>query len=532
MSRKYLILPLCLSLSLLACKDSVEDHIKSNKITAETEQDALAAFKAKVRSSVGKSKYLKAKSDMWKTLHVGQNIGDNDHIMTETESEVVLNTIDGTVLIISENSTVEFNTEFKSSIKGEVNIFIRNGNIQFDVQRQKGNQINFQTGTATASIRGTAGFVGSLDGQMVASLKEGKLEVKDAKGKSSSIAQNQTLLVTKSGEAKTIQLESSGTTALFAALEDMVKKGGLDNVEELEKSLQSFDAGYVEERNKFQDNLTFAPVAIPAKISKPTITLEAKLTPGVIVTVMGVTDTVPASGEYKREFSWDKSASGTKRFMAVCSDGSVEVQCNTWSTEYQEPATEESPAEPVVEDTLAKVDSAVVDSAAAVDSSSTAAVDSVVVDSAAKAPAEKVAAVAPVKKTVKKPVAVKMPEPERTSEWVMKLMKNADPLDSLEEVPMKRRQASVESRFNIILYKPNCSNENSCLGEIKSVTVYRNDEEMVVFQGESLNTINPVDITVLNGKTDVYRVVVEMNDEKDPGVVASAAYQSKIVSLR
>lgn len=524
MSRKLLVLPVCLSLAFIACKDAVEDHIKSNKITAEVDHDAVAVFKAKVRSSVGQSQFLKAKTEAWKDLHVGSLIRDNDQVRTEKESEVILNTADGTVFIIAENSNVEFNADLQSTIKGEVNIYIRNGNIQFDVQKQKDNQFNFKTGTATASIRGTAGFVGSLDGQMVASLKEGKVEVKDAKGRSTNITQNQTLLVTKSGDAKTIPLESSGTTALFAALEEMSKSGALDNMEELEKNLQAFDAKYVDQKKEFEQNLEFRPVVIPKAISRPNITLKAQMTPGVYVTVMGQTDTVPASGVYERTFSWDESATGTKRFMATCSNGSVEVPCNVWETEY-EPAAPEAPAEEVVEDTLAKADSLAVDSLAKADSA--------VVDSAATAPAE-VAVAEPEKKAkpVKKPAAVKIPEP-LPPEWVLKLMGSTqDPLDTLEEVSMRKRQAVGTSRFNILLYKPNCSRDDSCLEEVESVTVYRNDEELTVFQGENLRTINPVDVSIENGKVDVYKVVVKMNDKKFADVMAMKTFQTKIVSSR
>lgn len=528
MSRKLLVLPICVSLAFIACKDAVEDHIKSNKITAEVDHDAVAIFKAKVRSSVGHSELLKAKTESWKELHVGSLVRENDQLRTEKESEVILNTADGTVFIIAENSNVEFNAELQSTVKGEVNIYIRNGNIQFDVQKQKDNQFNFKTGTATASIRGTAGFVGSLDGQMVASLKEGLVEVKDAKGRSTNIAQNQTLLVTKSGDAKTIPLESSGTTALFAALEEMSKSGALDNMEELEKNLQAFDAKYVDQKKEFEQSLEFRPVVIPKAISRPNITLKAQMTPGVYVTVMGQTDTVPASGVYERTFSWDESATGTKRFIATCSNGSVEVPCNVWETEY-EPTAPEAPVEEVVEDTLAKADSLAVDSLAKADSA--------VVDSAVSAPAE-VAAVDQEKKVakpvVKKPAAVKIVEPELVSpEWILKLMGSSqDPLDSLEEVAMKKRQALGHSRFNILLYKPNCSRDDSCLEEVESVTVYRNDEEMVVFQGENLRTVNPVDVSIENGKVDVYKVVVKMNDKKFAEVVAMKTFQTKIISSR
>lgn len=499
MLNKYLILPICLSLALVACKDAVEDHVKSNKITAEVDHDALAAFKAKVRSSVGASKYLKAKSDMWKSLHVGQSVGDNDQIMTETESEVVLNTTDGTVLIISENSTVEFNTEFKSSIKGEVNIFIRNGNIQFDVQKQKNNQFNFKTGTATASIRGTAGFVGSLDGQMVASLKEGLVEVQDAKGRSSNIAQNQTLLVTKSGDAKTIQLESSGTTALFAALETMVKEGGLDNVEELEKSLQSFDAGYVEERNKFQENLTFAPVAIPKAVREPSVTLKAKLTPGVFVTVMGVTDTVPASGEYERTFTWDPEAVGTKRFMATCSDGSVEVSCNTWTTEYVDPAAGEVPAEEPAEDTLAKADSAVVDSAAPAE---VAPVDS------AKAPVEEVAKA--VEPPAKKLVVRKTVAPADTAlKLVIKLNDKTDST-ATEVILVPKRKKEAIANMKITL----SGIVDEDLSKVESITIYR-DSVVVETITDLSALIYQYPVQLAKNQTAGFEVVAKLKNGTD-----------------
>lgn len=352
MIRKHLIFLISLSLAFVACKESAQETVKTSMTPANAAKSA-AAFEAKVRSSLGTAELRKALDEKWKNLRVGQMVRDNDRVRTAAESEVVLNNFDGTVFLISEKSDVEFNAAFRDSVRGEVNVFIRNGNIQFDVQKQKKRQYNFGTGTATASIRGTAGFVGSLDGQLVASLKEGLVDVKDIKGETSAIKENETILVTKSGESMTIKLESSGSPALFAALDSMAKAGGLKNLADLKKSLQAFDAAYVAEKNKFGENLKFEPVSLPSKVFRPSVTLKAKLTPGVYVTVMGVTDKVPESGIYERTFTWDENATGPKRFLAVCSDGSVEVKCNTWNTEYvksgAEQAPEVAPAEKAVE---------------------------------------------------------------------------------------------------------------------------------------------------------------------------------------
>jgi hypothetical protein len=64
--------------------------------------------------------------------------------------------------------------------------------------------------------------------------------------------------------------------------------------------------------------------------------------------VWGETDTIGENGIYQKTFTWDDSAYGTKRFLASCGDGRVELPCYMWVTEYAEMpsapnATEEAP---------------------------------------------------------------------------------------------------------------------------------------------------------------------------------------------
>ena len=89
----------------------------------------------------------------------------------------------------------------------------------------------------------------------------------------------------------------------------------------------------------------------------PNVTLQARVTPGVVVTVLGESDTVGANGVYQRTFEWDDDAYGTKRFLATCGEGDVEVQCYMWVTEYVAPTPVEEPApaeEPAVDTAAAE----------------------------------------------------------------------------------------------------------------------------------------------------------------------------------
>lgn len=474
------LLPLSLVVVLSGCKDSVEQSVKTSKTTVYEPAKESGAFKAKVHSAVGSVAYLKGGTDFWSNLHVSQYVFENYRVRTFRESEAILYTIDGTVLILAENSDVEFNSHFRDSLVQEVDLNINEGTIQFDVQKQKNRQYTFRSGTSRASIRGTAGFVGSLDGQLVASLKEGKVDVQDAKGNVTSISQNQTLLVTKSGEAKVMELASSGTASLTAVLDSMVKTGGLDNVEELEKSLKSFDAGYVDQQKEFENKLNFQPTSIPETVSEPSVTLQAQLNPGVIVSVLGEKDTVPASGEYKRTFSWGKETSGLKRFLATCSNGEVEVPCYVWTTEYVEPTVAAVADSTVAPDSVAVVDSV-------------AAVDSLVVDSAKAKEPVKVA-------------AVSEPEPE-----ISVISKNGMILKlagaPVERVRIPRNQE--EGQAGLLITLSGISAEE--LNDIESIIVYRGDHIVHVINSFP-GMVFEVPVTMAHNEVAEYEVLTKMKD--------------------
>ena len=302
-------------------------------------------LKAQVRYVSGEAMFQRNNRD-WKKLQVGKKVVENDVVRTELESEADIAAVDGSILKIIEKSTVQFTVDSADGAKKLVIIDIGKGKVHFDIQKQKNREFKFKTGTATAAIRGTAGFVGSVNGKMVASLKDGKVDVVSNSGKTSSIVKNQTVVVDEQGSAKVLALASSGTDALSKAIDTLV--AAETPAANLEKTLKSFDDSYAAEQKKFEKTLQFRATSIGDTLFVPSVTLTARATPGILVTVWGETDTIGENGIYQKTFTWDDSAYGTKRFLASCGDGRVELPCYMWVTEYAEMpsapnATEEAP---------------------------------------------------------------------------------------------------------------------------------------------------------------------------------------------
>lgn len=342
-----------------ACNDEPDP-----KTMAKTEGPAKvepkqehAKLKAKVRKSLGDANLQRKSAGDWSQLRIGQSVAEKDRIRTGAESEAVLSVSDGSSLWITELSEVTLDVEIFDSLSRQVSVIVNNGGVHFDVQKQRpGNTLMFRTGTATAAIRGTAGFVGGFNGQMVASLKEGKVDVSGANGASESIVENQTVLVDQNGKVKKLQLRSSGTRALSMQLAN-VNIFGDGTIDSLEQALNDFDKDYSKRVDAFEKKLRFQASPLSPQVFFPNVTLQARVTPGVVVTVLGESDTVGANGVYQRTFEWDDDAYGTKRFLATCGEGDVEVQCYMWVTEYVAPTPVEEPApaeEPAVDTAAAE----------------------------------------------------------------------------------------------------------------------------------------------------------------------------------
>ncbi|PWJ71836.1 MULTISPECIES: FecR domain-containing protein [unclassified Fibrobacter] len=134
----------------------------------------------KVRSVLGTVERQKISQTDWNALRANSNVFQSDKVRTGEASEVIFNLPDGSSITIAEFAEVELATLLQPNDKGgfETRIDIKKGHINFAVEKlkQKNSTFKFKTGTATASIRGTEGYVGG-EGVFFAGLKTGKLEI-------------------------------------------------------------------------------------------------------------------------------------------------------------------------------------------------------------------------------------------------------------------------------------------------------------------------------------------------------------------
>lgn len=145
-----------------------------------------ASAAGKVRSILGIVERQKISDNMWKNLRVGASIFQSDCVRTGVASEVIFGLPDGSSITIAENAEVEMTNLLEEDGKGSfrTRLDIKKGHINFAVRKlkEKKSVFQFKTGTATASIRGTEGFIGG-DKVFFAGLKNGKLEITSNDGK-------------------------------------------------------------------------------------------------------------------------------------------------------------------------------------------------------------------------------------------------------------------------------------------------------------------------------------------------------------
>lgn len=178
----------------------------------------------KVRMTLGDVTRWKAKLDNWQELHPGAKLYQSDKVRTGEESEVVFGFPDGSSISIAEKTEVELVNLFEPNDEGgfETQIDINKGFLNFAVHKlkDKKSKFIFKTGTATASIRGTEGYIGG-EGVFFAGLKTGKLEITPrGSSKPVSIIAGETTFGTDS--LVVVKLVSSGNARFARTLEKIL----------------------------------------------------------------------------------------------------------------------------------------------------------------------------------------------------------------------------------------------------------------------------------------------------------------------
>ena len=511
-----------------ACKDEPDPRTVADK---SSEASDSSKIKAKVRKVLGETELQRKDTEKWSKLRYGQVVAEKDRIRTGAESEALMMVNDGSSLWISELSDITLDAEIFDSLSHQVSIRVNNGAVVFDVQKQpSGRTLNFTTGVATAAIRGTAGFVASVNGQMVASLKEGLVSVNSVAGNTGDVAENQTLFVGKDGSIKSMQLKSSGTKALSFVLGTVNIWGDGPQSEEFEKAITEFDNDYDARRKAFEDKLNFRANPLPDTVLLPSVTLQARVNPGVVVTVMGEADTVGENGIFQRTVEWADDAYGLKRFLVTCGEGDIEVQCFTWKTVYAAPSKSGSGDENAAGDAAADsaAAAAAADSAAAAEKAAAekAAADKAAADKAAaeKAAADKAAA---EKAAGKNAAGKKADQADASATNEKKTSKNVNVSVKLVGGKTERKHLDPPATEYKTKLKFSLGGiTDADISEIASVTVKRKGEVVESFNNVSaltyevpvsidLNTIAKFDIEIAlkNGKkirmTKTYEVFCE-----------------------
>ena len=214
----------------------------------------------KVRSTLGSVDRLKPKQNEWAILRVGASIYQSDKVRTGKESEVIFGMNDGSSITIAENSEVEMSSLLQPNGDGgfETRIDIKKGHINFTVRKLKEKKSNFQfkTGTATASIRGTEGYIGGKK-MFFAGLKNGKLDVESATSSNAvSISAGETTFGKDS--LVVLKLASSGDPRFAVKLEKLLENTNLaleELIEEVKKTDEQFQAELLEEQAKAEASM-------------------------------------------------------------------------------------------------------------------------------------------------------------------------------------------------------------------------------------------------------------------------------------
>lgn len=214
---------------------------------------AVALFPAMAfsASAVGKVSYVEGQAERiklkqldWSRLRVGAPIYQTDRVRTGEASQMIFRLPDGSSISIAENAEVEMTQLFEPNGEGgyETRLDVKKGHINFAVHKlqDKNSKFMFKTGTATASIRGTEGYIGG-EGVFFAGLKTGKLEISpDGSDQVVSIVAGETAI--GSDSLVVLKLSSSGDARFAKKIEALLasQKPLTDLIVEVQKADSSF----------------------------------------------------------------------------------------------------------------------------------------------------------------------------------------------------------------------------------------------------------------------------------------------------
>ena len=165
-------------------------------------------------------------------------------------------------LTIAENSRVQINDLIEKDSSGNFVIKpdIKKGYMGFRVEKNIGNKVDFSTGTAAASIRGTEGFIGGSDNAFFAGLKNGNFKVVPNKGDSLFIGAGETVI--GKGEFVVLKLKSSGEMGFAKILNELIADSTL-SLDDIKAAATKADEAFQNLQTTEKKSKETTPLKVP-----------------------------------------------------------------------------------------------------------------------------------------------------------------------------------------------------------------------------------------------------------------------------
>ena len=300
---------------------------------------ALVGYSSAAKTSSGKISYVIGEATLqkggqgdWKAARKGMSVKQADKVRTLIESQVVVDLPDGSSISIEENSVVELSQLLSEDGSNKFAADIKSGKMKFDIQKQENAQssFKFKTGTATAAIRGTVGYVGSMRGKQFLSLRSGLVDYQIGQ-RSYSVKAGQTA-ITDGENTSVVDLSASGDGDFFKEIDEILKDSTI-SLDSLSKILTDKDGKYKEIMNSLADSLKCAFSPLPDTVRETSVTIKANCPQGISAEIKNQ-KILSDGSEIQFNISWAASAEGEKKFSATCYLGKVSRECGLLKTYY------------------------------------------------------------------------------------------------------------------------------------------------------------------------------------------------------
>jgi hypothetical protein len=262
---------------------------------------------ATIQTMIGSVKVRKGDAAVWKDAKPKMSISEKDAIRTFVESQAEILTSEGSVIRLDENTTMEMAT-FNQAPNGSqsTKVAVLSGTVLSNVKKliNTGSKFEFETPTATASIRGTKVGLEVTSDKTSIKVYEGEVMV-TPRGASAglSVKTNQMTTVIKGQQTASIEVLAEKQKKTVSNADSAGRTSGkqIDTTQSKSKSsrqdsLSNQPASEMAQKAPF--TLTVTSPSDGQTFSLPMIPITGTTTPGADVTVNGSKCATSSSGSF------------------------------------------------------------------------------------------------------------------------------------------------------------------------------------------------------------------------------------------